>query len=919
MENWRKLPIYKSSNMHKWVKILLLIPFIFALRVQAQEVIEQIIKDEYFNFTDLKKVTDLLQRKYAVKIDIAPGVSPQEKITYWFADISVDKGFQEALKGTPLKSYMDDAGVLHIILKTQKLNLNDFKYARKSVVGPQKKDFKLNGRIIDSKSGEPLPFATVQVYGNLRGVRSNVDGIFTLPKVSSDTISLLVKYLGYRPKTVYLKPGLNFNDLTVELDAASGELDEVFVMGEKTEVMKANEEIGMYKITPKNIAKLPNIGEKDIFRAFQLLPGVSAANPNSSGLYVRGGTPDQNLVVYDGFTVYYVDHLYGFFSAFNSNPIKDVQLFKGGFESKFGGRISSVMEITSKNGNSRNFNVQGDLSAMSANVMAEGPLGKKFTFLVAGRRSWAGPLYTKIADALKPAATNNTPGGFGSGGGGGFGRRQFQSSAIASSYFYDVNAKVNFTPNAQDVYALSIYLGNDNMDNSQSVSLPFGRNRGGGLSNSDLSQWGNTGGSFKWSRNWNSKWYSNTLLSYSNFHSYRDNSNSANINRNNGTTQSVKFGSLENNDLKDFSFKSDIEGRLSDQHLLGFGVQLTDLSINYNYSQNDTIKIIDKVNNSMVLTGYIQDKMHLMDRKLEITPGIRANYFGGTSQFYFEPRLSAQYFVNKQFKVKGALGNYYQFAKQVEREDITSGSRNFWVLADGKDLPVTSAKHFIFGGSYEKGDYLIDVEAYYKDIQNDTRYTLRFIPKIGAGLAASETFFNGTGTVRGIDILMQKKFGNLTGWLGYTLAKSDKNIVIFSPDPFPSNFDVRHEFKAVGIYKWNHWDFSAAFLYATGKPYTSIIGGYSVTLLDGSVRDYTEPSTTNGNRFPAMHRLDVAATYNFPYGSLTVSLYNVYNRSNVWYKKFQTVVDPETNDRYLSVTDINYLGFTPNVTLSLHL
>jgi hypothetical protein len=213
---------------------------------------------------------------------------------------------------------------------------------------------------------------------------------------------------------------------------------------------------------------------------------------------------------------------------------------------------------------------------------------------------------------------------------------------------------------------------------------------------------------------------------------------------------------------------------------------------------------------------------------------------------------------------------------------------------------------------------LFDVEAYYKDIQNDTRYTLRFAPKIGAGLIASETFFNGTGTVHGIDFLLQKKFGNMTGWFGYTLAKSDKFIPMFSPNPFPSNFDVRHEFKWVGMYKYKRWDFSSTFLYATGKPYTSIIGGYSVTLLDGSVRDYTEPSSTNGNRFPAQHRLDVAATYNFIAGSLTLSIYNVYNRNNVWYKKFQTVVDPDTKDRYLSETDVNYLGFTPNLTLSIH-
>ncbi len=897
--------------MIKFILSLILICFLFEVRAQVENTPQ--IKDEYFNFVNLSKFCEKLQTKYGIQIDVAKDVPMDEKISYWFNGISAAKGIQQALKGTSLVSYTDDLGVIHVLLKSAKLNLNEFKFAKKSTKAPDKKNFKLNGRILDAVSGEPLPFSSVQILSSKLGAQANVDGQFTLLKVPSDTSSLLVKYLGYKTKTVYLTPGLDFNDFVIELDVAFGELDEVVVMGEKTEVMKANEEIGMYKITPRNIAKLPNVGEKDIFRAFQLLPGISAANQNSSGLYVRGGTPDQNLVIYDGFTVYYVDHLYGFFSAFNSNPIKDVQLFKGGFESKFGGRISSVMEITSKNGNSRKLSYSGDLSAMSANVMAEGPLGKKFTFLVAGRRSWAGPLYNKIADALKPSAQSNAPGGFGGGGG----NRRFQSSTVASSYFYDLNAKVNFTPNAKDVYAFSFYMGNDNMDNSQNVTLPFG-NRSGGLSNSDLSEWGNVGSSLKWSRNWNTKWYSNTLISYSNFHSNRDNTNQSNFNRTNGTSQSVRFGSLENNDLKDFSFKSDIEGHVLTNHILGFGFQASYLNINYNYSQNDTLKIIDKVNKSLIVSAYLQDKMRLFNQKLEITPGLRVNYFGGTSQMYLEPRLSSQLYISKQFKLKGAVGQYVQFAKQVEREDILSGSRNFWVLADGKDLPVTTSFHAILGGSYEKGDYLFDVEAYYKDIQNDTRYTLRFAPKIGAGLIASETFFNGTGTVHGIDFLLQKKFGNMTGWFGYTLAKSDKFIPMFSPNPFPSNFDVRHEFKWVGMYKYKRWDFSSTFLYATGKPYTSIIGGYSVTLLDGSVRDYTEPSSTNGNRFPAQHRLDVAATYNFIAGSLTLSIYNVYNRNNVWYKKFQTVVDPDTKDRYLSETDVNYLGFTPNLTLSIH-
>ena len=237
-------------------------------------------------------------------------------------------------------------------------------------------------------------------------------------------------------------------------------------------------------------------------------------------------------------------------------------------------------------------------------------------------------------------------------------------------------------------------------------------------------------------------------------------------------------------------------------------------------------------------------------------------------------------------------------------------------MANNAELPVTSSKHYILGFSYEINDYLFDVEGYYKDIENDTRYSLRFAPTVGRGLTAKETFFNGTGKVKGIDFLVQKKFGDYTGWVGYTLAQSDKIIAQFSATSFPSNFDVRHEFKSVNIYKLGRWDLGATFFYATGKPYTSILGGYTVKLLDGTEKDFTDPSTTNGNRLPASHRMDVSAVYNFGHGSIGLSIYNLYGQTNVWYKKYQTVTDPTNGDKYLSITDVNYLGFTPNITFS---
>lgn len=904
------------------------------------------IKDEFYNNRQLVEILQDLETKTGIKFKYDPTIVKGVYASFWFDNMTVEEGMKGLLKGSGLKFYVDDNQVVNIIDKSQKvyvkssynsgtyyggnagvspiitpnMPLPDVKVGevqverpkiaiinnRASNKAPTKFGFTFAGKIIDARTSEPLPFVNVAIRANRTGTQGNVDGYFTLLKVPTDTTTLILSYIGYITTTIKLVPDAPINGVTIEMEPDNAELDEVVVKGEKTEVLKAAETIGMFKMTPRNIVKLPNIGEKDMFRAFQLMPGISAANQSSSGLYVRGGTPDQNLVLYDGFTVYYVDHLYGFFSAFNSNPIKDVQLYKGGFDAKFGGRISSVVEITSKDGNKRGRNFGGDITLLSANIWAEGPLlnkDKRLTFSVAGRRSWAGPLYNKIFDTFNSSSTNAQ---FGGGG-----RRQLQSSQTASSYFYDLNGKVTFKPSENENISLSFYNGDDVLDNSQSITSPFGGN--GGFSNTDLSKWGNTGSSLKWSKRWSDKFYTNALLSYSNFFSKRDNTNSATFTR--GTeVQTVKFGSLESNNLTDLSAKFDVEYKTSAKNNVLFGLQYNKLNIDYTNSQNDTIEIISKHDNGGLIAAYLQDEAHL--GKLTVKGGIRMSYFSPTAKTYFEPRLSATYVVNDHLKIKGAWGIYNQFAKQVEREDISNGSRNFWVLANNSYLPVTSSRHYIVGFSYEINDYLFDVEGYVKDIDNDSRYTLRFAPQIGRGLLAQETFFNGTGKVRGIDFLVQKKFGDYTGWVGYTLAKSEKTMLQFSPDPFPSNFDVRHEFKSVNIYKLGRWDLGATFLYATGKPYTSIVGGYTVKLLDGSEKDFTDPSTTNGNRLPNAHRMDVSATYNFGHGSIGLSLYNVYGHTNVWYKKYQTVTDATTNQKYLSVTDVNYLGFTPNITFS---
>lgn len=772
---------------------------------------------------------------------------------------------------------------------------------------PKQKDITVAGLITDRATGEALPFVTVRVVDAPVGTAGNVDGQFTLLNVPSDTSSLIFTYVGYQPIQLFLQPDAPFMSLQVSMQAESV-LSEVVITAEKEELLRASEQVSMLKMTPAKLSTLPSLGERDVFRSFQLMPGISAANEHTSGLYVRGGTPDQALTLYDGFTVYNVDHLFGFFSAFNANSIKDVQLYKGVFDAKFGGRLSSVVEITGKDGNNRQFNAGGDLSLLSANVWLEQPFGEKLTTIITARRSYKGPLYQKIFDRFSGEEEEQT-GGF---------RNQFGNASV-SSYFYDVNAKATWKPNKKDVFSFSLYNGADDLDNSIRPQLPSGFGGGGrslNLEITDLTKWGNTGSSLKWSRKWNERLYSYTLGSYSNYFSKRDRSAGGSFTNPDGETEDIRRGTFENNNLKDFSAKTDWTWKFVPGQQLEFGASVTQNDIKYTFSQSDTANLLDRSTRGSTSTVYLQDKASFFKERLQITPGLRVSHFSPTGKLYYEPRGNLTFKINDQLKFKAATGLYYQFAKRVIREDVLSGSRDFWVLTDGERLPVASSKQYVAGFSVENKDWLFDAEAYYKTLDGLTEYSLRFTPSGFGQIDYEENFYSGTGTARGIDFLLQKKHGKFNGWLGYTLGDTRQNYPVYGNAFYASN-DVTHEFKAVGLYKVGRWDFSATWIYASGKPYTAPEGGYQITLLDGTQQDFLNVSSKNAYRLPAYHRLDVAATLNFNFGkcpaTIGASLFNLYNHRNIWYKKFEII------ENQVIATDVNYLGITPNLTFGIKL
>lgn len=888
------------------------------LSAQEQNPEDIRIKFSYSNLS-LDLVFLDLKINYRLSFEFNPEDVRDLRITsYSTGKMPLKDGLALLLKGTHLRFKLEAPRTVSIF----PYNPEEEEEVAVSVYQPEKFDFNAYGTIKDVNSGESLPFANILVRGsaNGNGTSANVDGYFTLFNVPNDTAILEVSYLGYHTKYFRLTPDMNMKNLLIEMQDMSQELAEVLVVAEEEEkLLKASTGISKMAISPLAMATLPSFGEKDIFRSLQLLPGISGSNESSSGLYVRGGTPDQNLVLFDGFTVYHVDHLFGFFSAFNSNAIKDVQLYKGGFDAKFGGRLSSVVELTGKDGNTEHLNAGLGLSLLSVNAFLESPFAKgKGSFLIAGRRSFQSNFYSNLFDAF--TQTNQTGPGGQPGGPPGFANQNVRPN----SFFYDLNAKVTYRPSKKDIFSFSFFNGQDDLDNSRdaddNVFRRFGQNLDFNFqrTSTDLTKWGNWGTSAKWSRRWNDSFYSNANISYSNYYSERDRGDQTAITRTD-TAFSVSNGTFEYNNLRDYTLKLDNEWKQGKNNQIEFGLQSTYQDINYQYIQNDTLEILNRNNRGWTHAGYLQDRFVAWE-KLILKGGFRATYYEPTGAFYPEPRVSATFLLSDRWKIKGAWGLYRQFATRVVREDIQQGSRDFWLLADDLRIPVATAVHYIVGASYETPRYLFDLELYVKHLDGLTEYTTRFVPS-GFGpdrtLNYEEFFYTGTGKAKGLEFLLQKKTGRLTGWVGYTLSGVKYQFDAFGETPFYANQDQTHELKWVGNYRLNErFTFGATFIYATGKPYTAPTGYYQLELLDGSSANFFEISGKNALRLPDYHRFDLSATYDFHLGrskaNLGLSIFNVYNRQNVWYKEYEVVEDEllETNVTLLSLTPSLFFNWT---------
>ena len=789
----------------------------------------------------------------------------------------------------------------------------------------------IGGKINDINSGESLPYAKVTIKDTNRTTTANQDGSFTILNIPVGSI-LVINKMGYESKEIKVSSDtkrLIINLYKLEKDSL---IEEVVVVGSVNSNMMQQSGISQFSLSPDLTRSLPNLGEQDIFRSMQLLPGVSGSNESSSGLVVRGGTIDQNLVLFDDFTVYHVDHVFGFFSAFNNNAIKDVQFYKGGFGAKYGGRMSSVVDITGKDGNTEQFGIGASVSLLSTNAVVELPFADGAgSFILTGRKSYQSDLYNDILESVtgenqNAQAGTSTPGQFALG----------RFSIEPESYFYDMNAKLTYRLPNDDKFSISFYNGADELDNSRDVDgnadisrlceLFDGNGPFGGtfceeeisfaVGTIDLSEWGNTGISAKYSHQWNDRLDTNFVISGSEYFSYRDRLINTQVIYEDSDDEPTtgESSSNEDNQLDDFTVKIENDYYLNQWNTLSFGLQYTQQNIDFSLIQNGDL-VLETKNEGATSTVYIEDEIVI--NALTVIPGLRVSKYSINDEVYTEPRLSISYELNDTTQLRAAFGDYHQFALSVARQSIEEGPRNFWTLADGETVPVSKSSHFILGTTHYVGNYNFNIELFHKEYEGLSEFTQQTRPirnEDGTGLTLilEQEFHTGSGTASGVELFLQKNIGDLTGWVGYTFSEVIYDFPTVSDTTYFADQDATNEFKTVLMYRWGDWDLASTFIYATGRPYTEVLG-----VVEDTFPPTYEVGAKNDLRYDDYHRLDLSFTYNFSRrgldGQAGLSIFNLYDRKNQWYTEYE-IIEGEILE-----TEITYRGFTPSLFFKVDL
>ena len=752
--------------------------------------------------------------------------------------------------------------------------------------------FTLSGYVKDSTTGETLIGASIRNLEGTLGTVTNSYGFFSL-SVPNEGTQLVCSYIGYQPKKLTAKKNKN-KGIQIELAPQSKIAKEVVISGDRVDKNVRSTEMSRIEISGEKLKALPVVfGEPDVLKAITLLPGIKSGGEASTGFYVRGGGPDQNLILMDEAVVYNPSHLFGFLSVFNADAVKGIDIIKGGMPANYGGRLSSILNVYMRDGNNQQYKYSGGVGLISSRLSAEGPIEKgKSSFLVSARRTY-------IDFLVRPFLPSDIKGN--------------------SYYFYDMNLKMSFILGEKDRIYISGYFGRDILDYksqfNNSVNFNFG--------------WGNSTATARWNHVFNPKLFSNTSIIFNRYELFND----------------FNFGAggfKVRSNLRDWNFKSDFTWYPHEKHQVKFGINYTYHTFQPGILSGNigSTKIDQEINNQFAheYAAYALDEWNI-NHRWTINYGLRAVAFqlvgpysqaefdnvnqlptdnvtiykpGETIAFYprLEPRVNVTYLINESSSVKGSYTQTYQFLHLA----TTSGAQfpiDLWVPSSNLVKPQMARQYALgYFKNFKQNTYESSAEIYYKPMKNQIEF------KPGATL-----FFNqnleqemvfGEGKSYGLELFLRKKTGKLNGWIGYTWSRTTRQFdELNNGKPYFYRYDRTHDISVLLSYEINKkWSANFVFVYGTGNattlPDSRYAYRYGIDPLTGEPKFVfiDRYGAVNSFRLPSYHRADISFTYialqskKFE-SSWNFSIYNIYNRANPYFIYFFPDIESQTVKAYM--------------------
>ncbi|MBN1652088.1 MAG: TonB-dependent receptor [Bacteroidales bacterium] len=769
----------------------------------------------------------------------------------------------------------------------------------------QQNNYTISGTIRDAKTGEDLPGASLSLINDRAiGASANAYGFYSLNLVEGN-YQIQYSYIGYQAQNRKIKLASD-QVINIELEPAYAVLDEIEITTEREDKNVRANEMTVASVNIKDIERIPVLfGEKDIFKTLQLMPGVKPAGEGSSGFYVRGGSSDQNLILLDEAPVYNASHMMGFFSIFNSDALRDVKLYKGGMGSEFGGRLSSVLDIKMKDGNAKNLIVNGGIGLISSRLTIESPIVKnKGSFIVSARRTYA-DLFTIFSkeEAIKDAQL----------------------------YFYDLNAKGNLRISDKDRVFISAYFGRDKF----AFDEFFGFN------------WGNGTTTTRWNHIFNPKLFSNTSLIYSKY-SYQILAGE--------TEDRIEIGSH----IIDYNLKHDYQYYQNDHSSWKFGLDLIHHTMNpgdLNSEQNDLFNSLEVEKRYAVEASFYLSNERKINTNFIINYGLRFSNFiqlGPGNVYSFnsygdivdtkeynswekvvdyqglEPRLNGTWLINSTSSVKA----FYSYTKQYMHLLSNSSSESptdIWLPSSNNIKPSSSGQFGVgYYRNFKQNTFEFSVETYYKDMQDIIDYKIDAQVTLNPLVEGDLVF--GEGRAYGLELFLKKRKGKFTGWLAYTLSRTERRFEAINENNwYPAKQDRTHDFSIVAMFQLSpRVQISANWVYYTGNAVSFPEGKYEI-----NGQDILLYSARNAYRMPDYHRLDLSVNLmnkaykrmpNLETGefeqrkrrfrsSWNFSIYNAYNRENAYAISFEPA---ESNPEVLQAVQLSLFKLIPSITYNFN-